>query len=437
VSGLSSNAVSVIAAVRKGSVYNLYLDGKLERTINNINTNIQSSIMHVGQQPPGWSESNFNGPIFETQLFMQGLDAGTVASQSLALKEAYANAPDWSAKGKGDFDTGVGNMHGADRTIIMALKWSTWWAGRRQWVMNLGQWGGAAEHWLWNSGNSISFGRWGGGGTINDAPMSGKSVLAMVRKSDQLKLYLDGNLVGTVNNVKEDIQNSMIHIGNQPPGWSESNFNGPIYETQLFTRALDANEVSTRSIALMGQYADMPDFTAIGKGNFDTGVGNLHGRDHTIIMAMRWSSLWEDRRQWLLDFGQWDSGAQHWLWNGDTGPSSSISFGGWAGNTIGEAPMYGNSVIATVRKGNTYNLYLDGKLVRARHSVNLDIRSSAMHIGIQPPGWSESNFNGPIYETQLFVDALDDAKVQQRTTALAAKYENKEGYSNWGYLEPS
>ena len=69
--------------------------------------------------------------------------------------------PIWSGTGKGDFETGVNAPGSQDHTILMALSWSSPWAEKRQWVLNFGQWDGGAEHWLWQGGDSIQFGRWG------------------------------------------------------------------------------------------------------------------------------------------------------------------------------------------------------------------------------------------------------------------------------------
>ena len=85
----------------------------------------------------------------------------------------------------------------------------------------------------------------------------------------------------------------------------------------------------------------VPSWSGMGKGDFDTGVENVGGRDHTIFMALRWSSQWSSRRQWVLNFGQWDGGAEHWLWQG----GDTIQFGRWSGPQISQAPMTGTSVI--------------------------------------------------------------------------------------------
>ena len=54
-----------------------------------------------------------------------------------------------------------------------------------------------------------------------------------------------------------------------------------------------------------------------GKGSFETGVTAPGSEDHTILVALSWTSPWAEKRQWVLDFGQWDGRAEHWLWQGD------------------------------------------------------------------------------------------------------------------------
>ena len=119
-------------------MYKLYLDGELVRTINNFNLDITTSIIHVGKQPPGWSESDYKGPVFETQLFMQSLDDGRVESQTLALMAKYADTPDWAERGTGSFDTGVAPARRGPHTVLMAVLFPYDYSGRREWILNFG-----------------------------------------------------------------------------------------------------------------------------------------------------------------------------------------------------------------------------------------------------------------------------------------------------------
>ena len=63
-------------------------------------------------------------------------------------------------------------------------------------------------------------------------------------------------------------------------------------------------------------------------------------------------------------------------------------------------------MLATVMDWSVYKLYLDGVLVGQQADVALDIKLSTMHVGIQPPGWKESNLNAPVFETLLFMQPL-------------------------------
>ena len=84
--------------------------------------------------------------------------------------------------------------------------------------------------------------------------------------------------------------------------------------------------------------------------------------------------------------------------------------------------MAGNSVLATVMEGGVYKLYLDGELVGQQADVAVDIKLSTMHVGIQPPGWEESNFNAPVFQTRLFMQPLTGEQVKSQSLALSAKY---------------
>ena len=54
-------------------------------------------------------------------------------------------------------------LRGESHSTVMKIDWTgATYSGSREWLLNLGNPGGGAEHWLWNGGNSIQFGMWNG-----------------------------------------------------------------------------------------------------------------------------------------------------------------------------------------------------------------------------------------------------------------------------------
>ena len=161
-----------------------------------------------------------------------------------------------TTSGAGAFTTGVA-VGTKDHSIFMALRWTGIFFGSRQWILRLGH-GGGAEHWLWNGGDSVQVGEWGGGvvGQIKSAPMTDidstkTTVLATVVKGGVYKMYIDGVLVAgqaaTTLTISDDAQLVV---------WP--NYNAPIHETNLYMETFPAEEVMRMSRALQAKYPVAP-----------------------------------------------------------------------------------------------------------------------------------------------------------------------------------
>merc|ERR1719384_1691356 len=89
----------------------------------------------------------------------------------------------------------------------------------RQWLLNVGQEGRGAHHWIWNRNDFIQFGTWGGaaagGRQIGQAPMTTAKSLATVWDGTTYELYLNGQSVAKFENVANmfKMTDTLIAIG--------------------------------------------------------------------------------------------------------------------------------------------------------------------------------------------------------------------------------
>jgi len=154
---------------------------------------------------------------------------------------------------KGDFKTReVSGPHSIHATVTMPTTMPT--ANVRQWILNLGQFGAGADHWLWSTTNvhnhgDLQFGRWNGGqvkgvkeGNTHDKMSKAKS-LTTTWDGKTYSLYLDGKLenkAAVVPALNIDVNN--LRVGLQPPGWSgkETAFSGCVTKVEVWDKALTA-----------------------------------------------------------------------------------------------------------------------------------------------------------------------------------------------------
>jgi len=122
---------------------------------------------------------------------------------------------------------------------MMKIDWtSAAYSGTRQWLLNLGQKTTGANHWLWNGGSSIQFGKWNGQ-QIRSYDISSCNYLATTydSSSSEYVLYCDGvevaqrTISGGLN-----IQNDNVRIGDK--ALSESDFSGCVERVLIYREAL-------------------------------------------------------------------------------------------------------------------------------------------------------------------------------------------------------
>jgi len=156
-------------------------------------------------------------------------------------------------------DIYVGNagktLGGESHSVVMALDFtdSKENAHKRQWILNIGQQGTGAEHWLWHpASGGIQMGMWNGPQIGGVDISKAKHTLATVydASSKTYSLYIDGKLAKTRGDFTLNIKNSVLSAGDKQGYHNEANFNGCVSGVDLYYSALTAEQVHAASAKL-------------------------------------------------------------------------------------------------------------------------------------------------------------------------------------------
>merc|ERR1711951_63841 len=99
----------------------------------------------------------------------------------------------------GNLDVGevLGN---SAHTIHVELDMPASFEGARQWILNLGQEGKGANHWIWNErrDEGVQFGRWGSkSDQVRDAHINSCKFLTTTYGDGELNVYCNGVLIAS------------------------------------------------------------------------------------------------------------------------------------------------------------------------------------------------------------------------------------------------
>merc|ERR1719499_1134937 len=190
----------------------------------------------------GWS-GNDSG---ENSCNTCSCESGTLMCTEMACRTT-ADASIFSTESadciKGVFD--IGQVFGrAAHTIHVKLDMPEF-SAPRQWILNLGQEGTGANHWIW-SGARIQFGPWNGR-QISQVDINPCTDLTTTFDGENtLTLYCNGEFLGQVENSNLNIRNSNLAVaGNQGYEVPRGNFRGCVHYVEVWDYDLSSTEVAS------------------------------------------------------------------------------------------------------------------------------------------------------------------------------------------------
>jgi len=141
-------------------------------------------------------------------------------------------------------------------------------------------------------------------------------------------------------------------------------------------------------------------------------IGQVFGREaHTIHVKLEMPE-YSTPRQWILNLGQETTGANHWIWRGE-----SIQFGSWNGPQIKQVDINACTDLTTTFDGeNTLTLYCNGEFLGQIENSNLNIQNSNLAVaGNQRYEVPEGNFGGCVHYVEVWDYDLSSTEVASLT----------------------
>jgi hypothetical protein len=111
--------------------------------------------------------------------------------------------------------------------------------------------------------------------------------------------------------------------------------------------------------------------------NNDIGI-ILGNNPHTIRVRLTFPDSAPSLRQWILNLGQYDTGAHHWIWD-----ANIVQFGTWGGYQLQAVDITQCTDLTTTHSGSVLKLYCNGVFL-AETEAQFSIDTSMLSIGTIP-----------------------------------------------------
>jgi len=147
--------------------------------------------------------------------------------------------------------------------------------------------------------------------------------------------------------------------------------------------------------------------------NSDIGLA-FGNTPHTIHVQLTFPQSAPGLRQWILNLGQSNFGAQHWLWNSETKTQIGMWGGLQAGAQINVPFISDCTDLTTTYSGSVFKLYCNGRLL-GQKNVGFNIGSSQLSIGKTRVG-GERDFAGCISEVKIWASERTAAEVAEENS---------------------
>merc|ERR1711992_446165 len=140
-------------------------------------------------------------------------------------------------------------------------------------------------------------------------------------------------------------------------------------------------------------------------------MGVLGNNPHTIQVRVTFPDSAPTVRQWIVNLGQKDMGANHWIWHADL--SSQIGYWGETEKQVGNVDISSCTYLTTTFSGSILKLYCDGTFL-AQRNTDFDIRTPELSIGTI--GF-DHDFAGCISDVSIFGYEKTPEEVAQQSQA--------------------
>ena len=317
---------------------------------------------------------------------------------------------------------------------------------KRAWIALLGDAGVGAHHWLINSNGVTQFGAWNGNQVSPVLAVGTWKHLAVTFDGATQTGYVDGVAVGSTSATYQ-LKGVSLKVA-RAVDW-ENAFNGVVDDIRVYSRALNASEVSALASATLntglvlnwrldettgtaaadnsgrsnagvvsgggtwapGQLGGALQFDGVNGAVTKTSVAGLPtgNQAHTLAAWVKVTAL-PANRAWIALLGDAGVGAHHWLIN----RNGTTQFGAWSSGQV--APVLGVGTwkhLAVTFDGTTLTGYLDGVAIGS-NAATFNLKGVSLNLARAQVG--ENAFKGQVDDVRVYARALTASEV----AALAA-----------------
>jgi len=302
----------------------------------------------------------------------------------------------------------IGRIFGKDAHTIHVKLDMPEFSDPRQFILNLGQEGTGAHHWIWR-GETVQFGSFNGPHIQKVDINSCTDLTTTFDGQNTLMLYCDGTFLGQIENSNLHIRNSKLAVaGNKLYEVPQGDFGGCVHHVEVWDYDLSSVQVAslTKGASIFSAASEDTCIHEV----FD--IERVFGKDaHTIHVKLDIPE-YSDPRQFILNLGQEGTGANHWIWRGET-----VQFGTFNGPQIQEVDINSCTDLTTTFDGNhTLTLYCNGKFLGQIENSNLDIQNSILAVaGNQRYEVPRGNFGGCVHSVEVWDYDLSSRDVASLT----------------------
>jgi hypothetical protein len=439
--------------------YHVYVNGQLHDVLDNVRFRIMEPTLWLGH----CIERPFTGLIHDVRLWDGVLSSEEVLTLAKSVQSyqpigSWSSKSDWRNTGthseaktevvpSGLTVSNCGFSGSGSHSVIAVCEFLKNSPDAREWILNVGQQGAGAHHWLYDPNNAaepIKFGAWNGKQATKALSVKGNTVVICTvyrAETQTYEVFINGALHEKVEGMTFDITSSNLYVGH----CIENSFSGNVREMQLWDKALNSNEIAdatryltvkfklvahTSEPVLIGSWKREDQWVnkaggATGSDSVEVSGERVTIKDfplsgnasHTLFVKCTLSNPDPPSREWILNLGQVGQYAHHWLYNPLQGGDGYIQFGAWSGVYATRKLIQGAGAEASIlstynAQSGVYKLFVNGRLHQQLEGAKFDFQTPVLRLGY----CIERDFSGKLQEVQLWNGALSDNTALEMTT---------------------